>query len=635
MSFKSGHRRRKIELALIDAAVFVAVYAAFALMSAFSSTAVTLESTDYILNAAIILSCVAVSRIALKVYARIWRYATHSGYLRLIAADFLGGCAGLAITYLIKAYIGVWQTVCVVAIPLLVCIVARFLYQYLRGMKRRNDQKDFTYVAVVGAGTVGVAFAGELISNNGSRYRPWCFIDNDPEKVGRIINDLKVYDGNSDTILEDLRDTPVKEVIIAMSESKAETIKRLYDDYSKAGFKVRIYGFAADSPYSSGSKGRAVRDIQVEDLLFRPLCEIPESDIDCYRGKIVLVTGGGGSIGSEICRQIARLKPKKLVVFDIYENNAYDLQQELKIQYGDSLELSVEIGSVQDRVRLEEVFSLHRPDVVFHAAAHKHVPLMECNAGETIKNNVLGTYNTADMAEKYCAEKFVMISTDKAVNPTNVMGASKRMCEMVVQSRCDSKTSFAAVRFGNVLGSNGSVIPLFKKQIANGGPVTITDKRIIRYFMTIYEASRLVLSAGAFAKSGELFVLDMGSPVSILSLAENMIRLSGYEPYKDIEIKEVGLRPGEKLFEELLMKNENQSATDNSLIFIEHDTPLTRREVDEKIAILTNAIMEFGSNSPEIKEAYKKVVPTFVEPDDVNKDAEKSEEFKSRVGTIA
>ena len=470
--------------------------------------------------------------------------------------------------------------------------------------------------------------ASELVSKDNSSYRPWCFIDNDPAKVGRIINDLTVYDANSDRIMDNLRRTPVEEVIIAMSDTKAETIKRLYDSYSAAGFKVRIYGFAADLPYSPGNKERRLRDIQVEDLLFRPLCEIPETDIDCYRGKTILVTGGGGSIGSEICRQIARLGPKKLVVFDIYENNAYDLQQELKIQYGDSLDLAVEIGSVQDRKRLEELFSTFRPDVVFHAAAHKHVPLMEESAGETIKNNVLGTYNTADMAEKYGAEKFVLISTDKAVNPTNVMGASKRMCEMVVQSRRDSGTSFAAVRFGNVLGSNGSVIPLFKKQIENGGPVTITDKRIIRYFMTIFEASRLVLSAGAYAKSGELFVLDMGSPVSILSLAENMIRLSGLEPYKDIDIKEVGLRPGEKLYEELLIKDENQSETSNSLIFIEKDIPLTRREVDEKIEILVKALGEYGSSSPKIREAYKKVVPTFVDPDEMNRDAESSDEFR-------
>ncbi len=631
MKTTTARKGRTIKLALIDAAIFIAVYSVFAVLSAFSSSSLKTDFISYVTNCAVLLACVFIARIVCRVYARVWRYATHSGYIRLIFADLAGGFVGLGVTYLTAnyiGYIGVWQTIAVVSTALLGCVSARLSYQLVRSRKKLGTQKGFTYVAIVGAGAVGVSFANELVGKDGSKYRPWCFIDNDPEKVGRIINELKVLNGSSETLMDDLRDSPVKEVVIAISDTKTEAIKRLYDKYSSAGFKVKIYGFSSDSPYSADTNGRKIRDIQVEDLLFRPLCELPEADTDCYRGKTVLVTGGGGSIGSEICRQIARLGPKKLIVFDIYENNAYDLQQELKFRYGDSLDLSVDIGSVQDRVRLEEVFAAYRPNVVFHAAAHKHVPLMEDSPGETIKNNVLGTYNTADMAEKYGVEKFVLISTDKAVNPTNVMGASKRMCEMVVQSRYDSKTSFAAVRFGNVLGSNGSVIPLFKKQIASGGPVTITDKRIIRYFMTIYEASRLVLSAGAYAKSGELFVLDMGSPVSILSLAENMIRLSGYEPYKDIDIKEVGLRPGEKLFEELLMKSENQSATGNDLIFIEHDTPLTRKEVDLKIAVLVDALSQNGSSSDAIREAYKKVVPTFVDPEEMNAKAEQSDEFR-------
>ena len=348
-------------------------------------------------------------------------------------------------------------------------------------------------------------------------------------------------------------------------------------------------------------------------------------------GKTALVTGGGGSIGSELCRQIAQCGPKRIVIFDIYENNAYDIQQELTREYGSLLSLSVEIGSVRDRVRLESVFKNYRPEIVFHAAAHKHVPLMEQSGCEAIKNNVFGTYNTADMAEKYGAEKFILISTDKAVNPTNIMGASKRICEMIVQCRTDSKTSFAAVRFGNVLGSNGSVIPLFKRQIANGGPVTITDKRIIRYFMTIPEASSLVMQAGAMAKKGELFVLDMGKPVRIYELAKNMITLSGFEPEVDIKIEEIGLRPGEKLYEELLMKNETLDKTDNNMIFIERDAPFSREEVDRKLEILKDAVVKSSEmiGSELVKKAIIEVVPTFHEPEELNNKASSTEEMKA------
>ncbi len=350
-----------------------------------------------------------------------------------------------------------------------------------------------------------------------------------------------------------------------------------------------------------------------EDLLFRNPININNGRaLDYYRDKTVLVTGGGGSIGSEICRQIAKCSPRRLVIVDIYENNAYEIQQQLLREYGDSLELSVYIASVRDAERLCSVFDECRPDIVFHAAAHKHVPLMESNPSEAIKNNVLGTYNTANAAERCGVRKFIMISTDKAVNPTNIMGASKRMCEMIVQCRTDSKTSFASVRFGNVLGSNGSVVPLFKSQIASGGPITLTDKRVVRYFMTIPEASQLVIEAGAMAKQGQLFVLDMGDPVRIYDLAVNMIRMYGLVPEKDIKIEEIGLRPGEKLFEELLINSEKVEKTDNDMIYVETDTPYTREQVDEKIEILVSA-ME-SSDEKGIIAAMKRVVPTFSEP---------------------
>lgn len=355
-----------------------------------------------------------------------------------------------------------------------------------------------------------------------------------------------------------------------------------------------------------------------EDLLFRrPTDVISEEARAFYRDKVVLVTGGGGSIGSELCRQLATCSPRKIIIFDVYENNAYDIEQELWHRYGASLDLAVEIGSVRDCERLEGVFLYYRPDVVFHAAAHKHVPLMEHSSAEAVKNNVFGTYNTADMAEKYGAKCFILISTDKAVNPTGVMGASKRLCEMIIQSRTDSDTTFAAVRFGNVFGSNGSVVPLFKRQIDAGGPVTVTDKRATRYFMTVSEAAGLLMQAGAMATAGDLFVLDMGSPVKIYDLAVDMIRLSGLTPFLDIDVVETGLRPGEKLYEEPLVDTGSLVKTDNDLIFIERDTPCTREEIEEKLNVLREAVRlsEREIASPRIALAVKSVVPTFSYPE--------------------
>ena len=346
-----------------------------------------------------------------------------------------------------------------------------------------------------------------------------------------------------------------------------------------------------------------------------------------------MVTGGGGSIGSEICRQIARCNPGRLVIVDNYENNAYEIQQELLRKYGDKLDLQVQIATVQDPRRLENIFAAYHPQIIFHAAAHKHVPLMESSGYEAVKNNCLGTYNTANLAEKYGAEKFILISTDKAVNPTNVMGATKRICEMIIQCRRDSATSFAAVRFGNVLGSNGSVIPLFKSQIAAGGPVTITDKRIIRYFMTIQEASQLVIQAGAMARRGELFVLDMGKPVRIYDLAVNMIKLSGLEPEVDIPIVEVGLRPGEKLYEELLIRTEELDKTENDLIFIERDAPLSREAVEDKIRYLRQAAQDWDEGrGPGARQILRSVVPTFCDPEELNSHAESAREMMEVCG---
>ena len=362
-----------------------------------------------------------------------------------------------------------------------------------------------------------------------------------------------------------------------------------------------------------------MRDIKTEDFLGRKPVDLDVDKVSSMiSGKVVLVTGGGGSIGSELCRQIASMHPAKLIIVDIYENNAYDVQQELKYQYGDTLSLHIEIASVRDANKISFLFEKYKPNLVFHAAAHKHVPLMEDCGDEAILNNVFGTYNVAQAAEQCGAQKMILISTDKAVNPTNIMGASKRLCEMVIQSMKNSKTEFAAVRFGNVLGSNGSVIPLFRKQIEHGGPVTITDKRIIRYFMTIPEAVRLVMTAGTMASQSEIFVLDMGEPVKILDLAEKMIRLAGLKPYEDIAIIETGLRPGEKLYEELLIKTERLSKTENDKIFIEHETEISKEQLQEIFEKLQQAVVTHDNDM--IRETVMGVVPSYKKPEEVNKE---------------
>ncbi|MGN0185559.1 MAG: UDP-N-acetylglucosamine 4,6-dehydratase family protein [Aristaeellaceae bacterium] len=360
-----------------------------------------------------------------------------------------------------------------------------------------------------------------------------------------------------------------------------------------------------------------MRESDIEELLFRKAHVVMDERTKAYyRDKVILVTGGGGSIGSELCRQMARMDPKQIIILDVYENGAYDVQQELKMIYGDRLDLKIEICSITNQRALERVFQKYHPQIIINAAAHKHVPLMENNCIEAIHNNVFGTKNLVLLCERYDAERFLMLSTDKAVNPTNVMGATKRMCEMIVQSASTfGHATYSATRFGNVLGSAGSVIPLFKRQIANGGPVTITDKRMIRYFMTIPEASQLVLTSGSMAGNGELFVLDMGQPVRILDLAESMIRLSGAQ---GIDIVEAGLRPGEKLYEELLVKSERMDKTDNDLIFIERDRPLSWAEIEKKLSILGNAC-DTGDDDLA-REALRQVVPTFYRPEEINRE---------------
>ncbi len=616
---------RKLVLALFDILCFIAVDVAFYLMSLLVDHSIPVnEGNTFFINSMLLLVGMLAFRLVMNVYRTVWRYTSTKAYFCMVLADFFGGMCAMLVAYGLHTYMGMWHFVLVASLTALASLMARFTYRllYKYAQRSRSDDRQRRNTAIVGAGTLGTFLAHDLLGNPNSNYKPLFFVDKDKGKIGNTVAGLLVI--NNKEVAQYLSSYEITDVIIAIAGIDSEQATELYHYYRDKGCKVKIYDSVVHEVGTGAN--RVIRDFQIEDLLFRKPLDINDQKVlDYYAGKTVLVTGGGGSIGSELCRQIARCKPRKLVIFDIYENNAYDIQQELLRTYGETINLEVEIGSVRDLRRLDNVFQTHRPDVVFHAAAHKHVPLMEHSGYEAIKNNVMGTKNTADMAEKYGCKKFILISTDKAVNPTNIMGASKRMCEMVVQCRTDSKTSFAAVRFGNVLGSNGSVIPLFKRQIASGGPLTVTDKRIIRYFMTIQEASQLVIQAGAMAHRGELFVLDMGKPVKIYDLAVNMIKLSGLEPGKDIEIQEVGLRPGEKLYEELLMQSDTQEKTENNLIFIERDTPPTREAVDEKLRLLAVAEEEDVS---VLKEALAKAVPTYKDSNIVNENASKSKEMQ-------
>lgn len=622
-----GGKQRKIILALFDLLCFMAVDTLFYVLANNLEHSIPVHEIEiYLLNTLFLGVGIFGFRMLFGVYRTVWRYTSTKAYFSMVLADFCGGIIAMLAAYPISSYRGIWHFLTVASLTALTSLMARFCYRLLyKSRQSRACVKAKKSTAIVGAGQLGTFLAHDLQNNPNSDYDPLFFIDRDKGKIGNTVAGLRVV-SESDAVLY-IRDNDITDIIIAIANIDSERAAYLYQFYTERGCRVKIYDSLTHEIPGKNDGSRVIRDVVIEDLLFRKPRELNDQKVlDFYAGKTVLVTGGGGSIGSEICRQIAHCGPKRLLIVDIYENNAYEIQQELWHTYGDRLDLEVEIASVRDRDRMESIFCTYRPDVVFHAAAHKHVPLMERSACETVKNNIFGTYNAADMAEKYGVEKFILISTDKAVNPTNVMGASKRMCEMIVQSRTDSQTSFAAVRFGNVLGSNGSVIPLFKKQIAAGGPVTVTDKRIIRYFMTIQEASQLVIQAGAMAKRGELFVLDMGKPVRIYDLAENMIRLSGLEPNVDIRIEEIGLRPGEKLYEELLIKTEHQEKTENNLIFIEHDTALSREEVARRIRILADASQQ--GNADEVRAAFSHVVPTYCDSGLVNSKADQASEMQ-------
>lgn len=543
-----------------------------------------------------------------KLYHTLWRFANSRELIGIVAAA--AASTVFTIIYSYFTYNAVPRSFFpFYFICLLACVcITRYSTTIFRTLAAsRNHGKHARNTMIIGAGEAGNMVMKELIMSDYLDARIKCFIDDDVHKHNTYIHGVKVV-GGRDKILESVEKYDINEIIIAMPSIGKKTTKELVDICRDTDCELKIlpgmYQFVTGDLDLS-----MIRNVQIEDLLGRETVDVDVQSIMGYVSKkCVLVTGGGGSIGSELCRQIAGHKPAQLIVFDIYENNAYDLQQELKEKHPE-LNLVVLIGSVRNTSRINYVFETYHPDIVYHAAAHKHVPLMEDSPNEAVKNNVFGTWKTAMAAAQNHTKKFVMISTDKAVNPTNIMGASKRICEMIVQTfNRHYETEFVAVRFGNVLGSNGSVIPLFKKQIAAGGPVTVTHPDIIRYFMTIPEAVSLVLQAGAYAKGGEIFVLDMGEPVKILDLAKNLIRLSGYRVGEDIKIVFTGLRPGEKLYEELLMKEEGLQDTDNKLIHIGRPIELDERLFFQQLKQLEEASKE---ENKDIRPLIHEVVPTY------------------------
>lgn len=552
-----------------------------------------------------------------KTYSVLWRFSRISDLLRV----FVGMVVALGALFICQ--MAVYGKAISAPAMLLTFFLAFFLTVVFRlcmkdiilrvscreAAENNSADKLKGNIMIIGAGCAASMIINELRDNKVNNCKFKCAIDDDPAKKNTYILGIKVY-GDRNSIIEAAEKFQIDTILFAIPSCDNKEKGEILNICKETGCELKIVP-SIYQMMNSGEKGisKKIRKVQIEDLLGRePISLDINRIIDYVAGRTVLVTGGGGTIGSELCRQIAEHDPKRLVIFDIYENNAYDIQNELRRKYPE-LDLVTLIGSVRDSKRLESVFKTYRPDIVYHAAAHKHVPLMEDSPNEAIKNNVFGTLKTAQCADKYGAKKFVLISTDKAVNPTNIMGASKRMCEMIIQSyNKRSETEFVAVRFGNVLGSNGSVIPLFKKQIEAGGPVTVTDPDIIRYFMTIPEAVTLVLQAGASAKGGEIFVLDMGKPVKILTLAENLIRLSGFTPHKYIKIEFIGLRPGEKLYEEMLMAEEGLKETENKLIHI--GQPIEFDE-NEFFAALDNLRKAMYDDSVDMRAIVSDIVPTY------------------------
>lgn len=494
-------------------------------------------------------------------------------------------------------------------------IAARKMSKYEKINKNQDNKANNLLIIGAGMGAREIIIA--IKNNMRDKYNIVGIIDDDISKINHYILGVKVL-GTRYDIPKIAKEKNVDLIFFAINKIDAISRRKILEICQETGVKTRVLPTTEEVITKHGAMN-SLRDVQIEDLLGREPVHLDNKNINSLiKNKTVLVTGGGGSIGSELCRQIVKYDPKRLVILDIYENNLYDIEMELRAEYP-KLNLEAIVASVRDKARLNNVFETYKPEIVFHAAAHKHVPLMEKSPLEAIKNNVFGTYNVVNCADEYGVEKFVLISTDKAVNPTNIMGASKRVCEMIVQAKNKvSNTEYAAVRFGNVLGSNGSVIPLFKKQIERGGPVTVTHKDITRFFMTIPEAVQLILQAVTYAKGGEIFVLDMGEPVKIYDLAVSLIKLLGYEPNVDIPIEITGLRPGEKLYEEILMSEEGLTSTKHNKIFITEPMSITMEELEEKLEKLKELLKLEKDENSEVKRYIKEIVPTFKEPEEVN-----------------
>lgn len=602
--------QRKLMLMGIDLLVLTVSCGISYLLVTFTAN-IPMTAKGVFWNSSVFIVCNILSLVAWGTYNKIWRYADIGDLIYCVFSVISGTAVSGVILTVANQLETVLYPLLSCGISILAVIGARFLYLYLAepgdcrvsGVSKQRSM-------IVGGGHACQSILREMLSIPGCGYLPVCIVDDDKEKIGRSIHGIKIY-GPTDEIPQLCKDHNIEAIFFSIPSCDEKDRKRILHLCSVTGCKVKILPYLHKLIFEKELISQA-QDIRIEDLLGREPMQFDNVQVaNLINGSVCMVTGGGGSIGSELCRQIVQYQPKKLVLIDIYENNAYSIQQELLRKYGSSLPLEVRIASVRDYSKMERLFDEYRPDLVFHAAAHKHVPLMEEDPDEAVKNNIFGTFNTASLANKYNVKKFVLVSTDKAVNPTNVMGATKRCCEMIVQYNAElSKgTEFVAVRFGNVLGSNGSVIPLFRKQIEEGGPVTVTHPDIIRYFMTIPEAVSLILQAGAMAKGGEIFVLDMGEPVKITALAENLIRLYGKEPYKDIEIKFTGLRPGEKLFEELLMNEEGLKSTLNHKIFIGKQIYVNTEDFDEMLAKLHDTVEK--GDIRLLLCCLQEIVPTF------------------------
>lgn len=625
---------RKFLVMFADLLLFIV---AFIALLEIDLTGLRYNLYESVVNSAILYIFILVFQIMFKTNEILWRYAGGKEYLAFCNANALGCISTLIINMgIIEMPLSLFFIVVLSIISSIESITLRLLYKIYRVARESDNfkgifckspsgnEKTIRYIAIIGAGDSGAILLSEIIRNHSDTYQVWAFFDDDASKIGTTLRGVPIK-GPIKKLPELLKHSLVNDVILAIPSLDLKKRREFVEMCSKLQYKLKILPDTMMVMENATSNFFAeTRKVKIEDLLGRSTVCFKRGSLDSFlNNKTVLVTGGGGSIGSEICRQLAGLEINKLVIFDIFENDAYLLMQSIRQIYGNKFEVVVEIGSIKDELRLDELFKKHMPDIVFHAAAHKHVPLMEIDHCEAVRNNILGTYNVIKKTEKYRCEKFVQISTDKAVNPTSVMGATKRYCEMMIKSMTDVSncpTNFVAVRFGNVLGSNGSVIPIFMSQIERGGPVTITDKRIIRYFMTIPEAAALVLKAGAMAQNAEIYVLDMGNPVKIIDLAENLIKLEGYAPYEEIDIVETGLRPGEKLYEELLFKDGLHNCTSQDKIFIEQNfETISRKSIEEGIALFRECVN--NNDNEGIITLLHKFIPTYKTPEETNKKA--------------